>query len=125
VIQFGIASEPEETSKWDELRILDDPVSISNTIGTISFATAGPDTRTTQLFINLNDNSRLDALGFTPIGKVIQGMDILQQFIYNPTPNDSSGLDQQSYTSLGNDWILQYNPNVDLILNASLIVESE
>lgn len=125
VIQFGIAAEPSETKKWDQISIPDDPVMVSNTIGTISYATAGPNTRTTQLFINTNDNHRLDSLGFTPIGKVMQGLDMLQQLIYNPTPGNSNGIDQASYSSFGNEWILQKYPEIDIIVNVTLTLESE
>jgi peptidyl-prolyl cis-trans isomerase A (cyclophilin A) len=70
VVQWGINGDPTVTSKWVNATILDDPVLISNVAGTIAFATAGPDTRTTQLFINYVDNSFLDSQGFAPFGTV-------------------------------------------------------
>lgn len=101
MIQFGIASEPVETTKWGG-PIQDDPVAQSNSLGTITYATSGANTRTTQLFINLEDNTSLDSQGFSPFGKVVSGMDVLTA-IYNPTPGKSGGADQQEYEKKGND----------------------
>lgn len=114
VVQFGLASEPAETSKWDTT-IPDDPVVQSNLISYVSFATAGENTRTAQVFINLNDNANLDQSGFTPFGRIVQGMDVVQQ-IYNPTPGNSNGVNQGKYTAKGNQWLLSEYPDVDLIL---------
>src|SRR5580700_7276709 len=69
--QFGIHGDPNISSKWMNANIQDDPVKGSNTRGAITFATAGPNTRTTQLFINFSDNGNLDGMGFSPFGKVI------------------------------------------------------
>src|SRR5258708_14596117 len=77
--QFGIHGDPAISAKWREARIPDDPVKGSNTRGTTTFATAGPNTRTTQLFINFGDNSRLDGMGFSPFGKVTEGMDVVDK----------------------------------------------
>jgi peptidyl-prolyl cis-trans isomerase A (cyclophilin A) len=74
IVQFGIAADPKVTADWKESNLADDPVKHTNELGTITFATAGPNTRTTQLFINLNDNARLDGTGFAPFGGVISGM---------------------------------------------------
>ena len=77
VVQFGIAGLPSVSAAWEPLNIKDDPVLLSNTVGTIAFATAGPDTRTTQVYINLGDNSRLDKDGFAPFGVVTKGMNVV------------------------------------------------
>jgi peptidyl-prolyl cis-trans isomerase A (cyclophilin A) len=119
VVQFGIASQPNETAKWDNSPIEDDPVVRSNTFGYVSFATSGPNTRTTQIFVNLANNSRLDAEGFAPFARVVSGMDTVLA-LANPTPGDSDGVDQGNYTMLGNPWILEYYPDVDLILRTEL-----
>jgi cyclophilin family peptidyl-prolyl cis-trans isomerase len=120
-VQFGIAAQPNETSKWDNSPILDDPVLKSNTYGYVSFATAGPNTRTTQIFVNLANNSRLDAEGFAPFARVVSGMDAVLA-LANPTPGDSDGVDQGNYTELGNPWILEYYPDVDVIVRTELDV---
>ena len=77
VVQFGIAGDPAVSAAWQNLNLKDDPVLMSNTLGTIAYATAGPDTRTTQVYINLGDNSRLDKEGFAPFGVVTKGMNVV------------------------------------------------
>jgi len=82
MVQFGINGDPKLSAVWREARIKDDPVKKSNARGAITFATAGPDTRTTQVFINYADNSRLDGQGFAPFGTVTSGMDVVDK-LYN------------------------------------------
>jgi cyclophilin family peptidyl-prolyl cis-trans isomerase len=118
VVQFGISADPSETAKWNT-NIPDDPVLASNVAWTVTYATAGPDTRTTQLFINYIDNSRLDEMGFSPFGVVISGFDTALA-IYNPTPDSSDGVDQDAYTNKGNDWLLANYPEVSLITCATI-----
>ena len=111
VIQFGIHGAPIVSSAWEDARIEDDPVKESNVRGTHTFATGGPNTRTTQLFINLNDNIRLDMMGFAPIGKVIEGMDIIDalNFEYAERPN------QGRIHAQGNAYLKAQFPNLDYI----------
>src|SRR6266480_4626369 len=75
VVQFGIAGDPAINAKWHNANLVDDPVTQSNRRGTITYGTAGPNTRTTQVFINLADNARLDSKGFAPFGEVTEGME--------------------------------------------------
>merc|ERR1711879_207487 len=78
--QFGIPASPQVASAWKARVIKDDPVLETNTRGRMTFATAGTDTRTTQLFINYGDNSFLDAQGFSPFAEVLgDGMDVVDQ----------------------------------------------
>ena len=76
VVQFGLHGDPSVASAWEPRIIPDDSTGQPNLRGTLVFATAGPNTRTTQLFINLADNRNLDGMGFTPIGRVVEGMDV-------------------------------------------------
>lgn len=81
VVQFGLSAYPQVSMAWYQATIKDDPVKQRNRRGTITFATAGPNTRTTQVFINLHDrNVQLDASGFSPFGEVIEGMDVVEKF---------------------------------------------
>jgi len=79
VVQFGLSPTPGVNTAWHDATIQDDPVTQTNSKGSITFATSGPNTRTTQLFISLGDNARLDAMGFSPFGKVIEGMDVVEK----------------------------------------------
>ncbi len=77
MVQFGINGDPAVMARWRDAQIPDDPVTQSNKRGMITFATAGPNTRTTQVFINFADNSRLDGMGFAPFGQVVSGMNVV------------------------------------------------
>ena len=126
VVQWGIAAKPEETSKWD-LAIPDDPVKISNLPWTVAYATGGPDTRTTQIFINLANNSRLDDMGFAPFAKVISGFDVVLN-LTNPTfgaANASDGIDQEAYSLGGNVWLENNYPNTSIVTCARLDVSPD
>eukprot|EP00928_Gymnodinium_smaydae_P002915 TRINITY_DN11065_c1_g2_i1.p1 TRINITY_DN11065_c1_g2~~TRINITY_DN11065_c1_g2_i1.p1 ORF type:complete len:232 (+),score=35.22 TRINITY_DN11065_c1_g2_i1:66-698(+) len=118
VVQFGISGDPSTNAKWTA-PIKDDPVIESNLKGTITYATAGADTRTTQLFVNYVDNVRLDSMGFAPFGTVVSGMDVLAK-VFNPTPGSSDGVDQDEYEKEGETWIKQKYPNVNSITGARI-----
>lgn len=121
MVQFGISSNPVETAKWNAA-IVDDPVGASSNLqGTVSFATAGPETRTTQIFINLKDNAFLDQSGFCPFGKILSGVEAILA-INNPTPNSGDGVDQSAYQQKGNEWILQEYPQIDIIESTDLLL---
>ena len=115
--QFGISARPEVSEAWTPAKIEDDPVMQSNTRGRITFATAGPNTRTTQLFINFGDNSRLDGLGFAPFGEVVQGMDVVDQIYagYGEQP------DQTSIRTQGKAYLDANFPMLDRILSAAIL----
>jgi len=120
VVQFGISGDPATNAKWTT-PIKDDPVVTSNVMGTITYATAGPNTRTTQLFVNYEDNERLDSQGFAPFGKVVEGMEILLK-LHNPTPGSRDGVDQDNYTLQGQSWIERAYPGINSITGASIVM---
>lgn len=114
IVQFGLAGEPKTNERWDTKQIPDDPVRESNKRGTITFATEGPNTRSHQLFINLADNPRLDKLGFTPIGRVVSGMEAVDS-IYAVYEEDPS---QQMIQRLGNSYLARMFPRLDYVKTA-------
>lgn len=114
--QFGIAADPAMTKTWD-VPIQDDPVKTSNVRGTLTFAaTAAPDSRSTQLFINFGDNSRLDSMRFAPFGKVVSGMENVDQIYsgYGEMP------DQSEIESEGNAYLEKQFPRLDYIKTARI-----
>lgn len=125
VAQFGINSNPNISEKWFNATIPDDTVKISNLRGTISFATRGPNTRTTQLFINYTDNSRLDSMGFSPFGKVIEGMDIVDKLYsgYGEGEPYGNGPSQMKIQTEGNEYLKKNFPELDYIISAHILEE--
>jgi cyclophilin family peptidyl-prolyl cis-trans isomerase len=124
--QFGIHGDPNVSAKWREATIPDDPVKGSNTRGTITFATAGPNTRTTQLFINFADNTSLDGQGFAPFGKVIEGMDVVDKINgeYGDGAPYGRGPDQGRIQNEGNAYLKKDFPNLDHIKSATIVPAS-
>ena len=121
--QFGIHGDPAVAAKWREANIPDDAVKGSNTRGAITFATAGPGTRTTQLFINFGDNVGLDSQGFSPFGKVTDGMDVVDKINseYGEGAPNGRGPDQGRIQAEGNTYLKTDFPNLDYIKSASVI----
>ena len=121
--QFGIHGDPSVSAKWRDANIPDDPVKGSNTRGTITFATAGPNTRTTQLFINFRDNTFLDGQGFAPFGKVIEGMDVVDKINseYGDGPPGGNGPNQGLIQMQGNAYLKKDFPNLDYIKSATIV----
>ena len=116
IIQFGIHADPEVSTAWRDARIKDDPSTQSNKKGTLTFATAGPGTRTTQMFINFKDNAFLDSQGFSPLGAVTEGMDIVEKLYaeYGERP-DQGRLQQQ-----GNAYLEAEFPKLDYIRSVTV-----
>ncbi|MCX7641984.1 MAG: peptidylprolyl isomerase [Elusimicrobiales bacterium] len=123
VAQFGINGNPKISEKWISATIEDEPVKISNTKGTISFATRGPNTRTTQLFINYVDNLRLDSMGFTPFAKIIEGMDVVEKLYsdYGEGEPYGKGPSQIKIQNEGNDYLRKNFSKLDYIITAEII----
>jgi peptidyl-prolyl cis-trans isomerase A (cyclophilin A) len=117
IVQFGINGDPNLNTVWRSARIPDDKPAQSNSRATMTFATAGPNTRTTQLFINFGDNSFLDSQGFAPFGKVEQGMDVVESITakYGEKP------DQGRIQKEGNAYLEQTFPEMDYIKTATIV----
>ncbi|MDR0787032.1 MAG: peptidylprolyl isomerase [Gemmatimonadota bacterium] len=123
VAQFGIHGQPEVSAAWKDARINDDSVRVSNERGTISFAMAGPNTRTVQLFINQEDNDRLDRLGFAPFGKVTGGMDTVDRLYsgYGEGAPQGRGPSQDRISLEGNAYLRANFPLMDAIKRAWIL----
>lgn len=116
VVQFGLNGDPKVNEPWDAKRLSDDSVRQTNARGTIVFAMQGPNTRTHQLFINLADNPRLDGMGFAPVGRVVDGMNVVDSLYsaYGESP------DQTLIQTLGNPYLDRTFPKLDRIKTAKI-----
>ncbi len=122
--QFGIHGNPAVSAKWRDAKITDDPVKQSNLRGFVSYAMAGPNTRTTQLFINYADRNRqLDASGFSPFGRVIQGMENIDNLYsgYGEGAPSGRGPNQGLVQTQGNAYLRKSFPNLDYIKSATVV----
>lgn len=121
--QFGIHGDPKVSAAWRSAQIPDDPGKGSNVRGAITFATAGPNTRTTQLFINFGNNATLDGMGFSPFGKVTEGMDVVDKINseYGEGAPRGRGPDQGRVQAEGNAYLKKDFPNLDYIKSADVL----
>jgi len=118
VVQWGMSGDPAVTAEWANARIPDDPVAGSNVRGTLSFAaTNTPGSRTTQVFVNLGDNTNLDGMGFAPFGRVVQGMEVVDAINaeYGQDPN------QMEIRRAGNEYLAREFPRLDYIRTARIV----
>ena len=122
MVQFGISGNPDVSAAWTNATIPDDPVRESNARGTVTFATAGPNTRTTQVFINFNNNSMLNGQGFAPFGKVLSGMNVVDSLYkgYGEGAPRGNGPNQGLLKSQGNAYLLTQFPKLDYIKKATI-----
>jgi peptidyl-prolyl cis-trans isomerase A (cyclophilin A) len=123
MVQFGINGDPAISSQWRNARINDDPVKKSNGRGLITFATAGPNTRTTQVFINYADNASLDGQGFAPFGQVISGMNVVDGLYsgYGEGAPSGNGPEQGRVQSEGNAYLTSSFSKLDFIKSATIV----
>jgi len=122
--QFGMHGDPKVTAAWRGASIADDPVQAGNTRGAITFAKGGPNSRSTQFFINFGDNSRLDAMGFPSFGKVVEGMDVVDKINgeYGDMPQQGgSGPNPERIAMEGNTYLKKEFPNLDYIKSATIL----
>jgi len=127
MVQFGIHGDPKVSAAWRGATIPDDDVVMSNRRGFVSYAMAGPGTRTTQLFINLVDNTRLDQMKFAPFGQVVEGMDVVDQIYagYGDGPPQGAGPNQSELQKSGNAYLDANFPKLDSIGTAIIVKEKE
>jgi peptidyl-prolyl cis-trans isomerase A (cyclophilin A) len=125
VVQFGISADPKVSAAWERAAIKDDPVRGSNKVGFVTFAMGGPNTRTTQLFINLRDNgSALDPMGFAPFGQVTSGMDVVQKLYsgYGDLPEmGGRGPSEEAISKGGKAYLDKNFPMLDSIKTAIVV----
>jgi len=125
--QFGIGSTPAKHKEWQKRVIKDDAVKVSNTRGTITFATSGANSRTSQLFINFGDNKFLDNQGFAPIGRVVEGMEHIDALFSGygeggkGDGTDGKGPSQGRLVNQGNAYLEKLFPKLSFIISAKLL----
>ncbi|HEV2224301.1 MAG TPA: peptidylprolyl isomerase [Candidatus Acidoferrales bacterium] len=120
VVQFGIPADPRYGKIWANANIKDDPVKESNLRGYITYAqSSAPNSRSTQVFVNFRDNSRLDSMGFAPFGKVTEGMNVVESF-YGGYADQPTGM-QDQIANQGNAFLEKNFPKLDKILTARIV----
>jgi len=122
MVQFGINGNPQVSTPWRNAQIKDDPVKQSNKRGFITFATSGPNSRTTQVFINFGDNGRLDGMGFASFGQVSTGMNVVDQLYsdYGEGAPQGRGPNQGRIQGEGNAYLTRDFPNLDFVRKATI-----
>ncbi len=122
VVQFGLSKDPKVSQLWSQMKIIDDPQKEKNKRGTITFAIHGPNTRTSQVFINLVDNFTLDSSGFVPFGKVIEGMENVDHIYwqYGDIAPRGEGPDPNLIMDMGNEYLQRRFPSLDYIKTAKV-----
>ncbi|MCC6927660.1 MAG: peptidylprolyl isomerase [Gemmatimonadaceae bacterium] len=123
MVQFGVHGDPAVNAAWENLAIPDDSVAQGNSRGRMSFAMAGPGTRTTQVFINLVDNRSLDEMGFAPVAEVVEGMAVVDSLYggYGDGPPAGFGPDQMRLMREGNTYLDKEFPKLDFIRTARVV----
>jgi homoserine O-acetyltransferase len=124
IAQFGIPADPAVGAVWQHRAFPDDSVAHSNVRGTIAFAMTGPNARTTQLFISLVDNVRLDAQGFSPIGRVVEGMAVVDSLYSGYGENSGGGVRRGNQAPLfagGNAYVDHEYPKLDRLIRMTII----
>jgi peptidyl-prolyl cis-trans isomerase A (cyclophilin A) len=127
--QFGIAGDPKIAQAWRHRTIPDDAVRQSNVLGFVGFSNTAPNTRATQIYINLGDNSRNDAeAGFAPFGRIVEGLDIVQKLYSGYGENSGGGMranlqdhKQEKIFAEGNPYLDREFPKLDKLIRATIV----
>lgn len=121
--QFGMSAYPQVSRAWENANIKDDPVTQHNRRGFVSFAMAGPNTRTTQIFINYGNNDNLDQSGFSVFGVVTDGMDVVDKLYsgYGEGAPDGHGPNQELIGARGRAYLEKNFPKLDSVRTASIV----
>ena len=122
MVQFGIHGDPKVSAPWREAQLKDDPVKQSNKRGYITYAMAGPNTRTSQVFINFGDNASLDSQGFSPFGRVVTGMEVVDKLNaeYGEGAPRGRGPDQSRMQMEGNAYLTKDFGRLDYVKKATI-----
>ena len=122
MVQFGIHGDPKISAPWREAQLKDDPVKQSNKRGYITYAMAGPNTRTSQVFINFGDNASLDSQGFSPFGRVVTGMEVVDKLNaeYGEGAPRGRGPDQSRMQMEGNAYLTKDFGRLDYVTKATI-----
>ena len=122
MVQFGIHGDPKISAPWRAAQIKDDPVRQSNKRGYVTYAMAGPNTRTSQVFINFADNSNLDGMGFAPFGRIVSGMNVVDALNaeYGEGAPRGRGPDQSRLQNEGNAYLAKEYPRMDFVKKATI-----
>ena len=126
IAQFGLSGDPAITRVWKDATIRDDPVLRGNTRGSLAYAMTGPNTRSTQVYVNLADNSHLDAQGFAPFGEVVSGMDVVDRLYAGYGESAGGGMrggKQGRIEAGGNAYLTREFPRLDYISRAVLLMQ--
>jgi len=119
VVQWGISGTPAIAKAWQDANLKDDPVTRHNLKGTITFATAGPNTRTTQVFVNLVANTQLDSMGFAPFGTITSGFSVFGRLYHGYKETASNH--QADIANYGAQWVRKHYPKLDWIKTARIV----
>jgi cyclophilin family peptidyl-prolyl cis-trans isomerase len=123
IVQFGVAGDSAKNARWSSVTIPDDSVKHSNVEGTFGFAMRGPNDRTTQVFISVVDNSRLDAQGFAPLGRVVEGMDVVKAIYSGYGEKSGGGVragHQAPLMNGGNAYVDREYPKLDKLIRITV-----
>ncbi len=127
IAQWGINGNPQTHQLYAMVRISDDPPRRKNKRGTVTFAKVGPNSRTTEVFINLRDNAQLDSTGFAPFGEVVEGMDVADSltYLYGDLAPRGAGPDPIKAQQVGNVYLERDFPRLDAIRKAAILPENK